>query len=205
MQEHHLIEMSASVTLITVALAIVFICTIPSGGTLLQGCPDTLPHVQSSFDVNQYTGVWYEIARFKDTPFEKDGVCVTANYTIDTEKPGRIVVVNSERVGTPEGKVRSVTGYAYTPEASVPAKLKVKFERSPVEGDYQVLMTDYDNSALVYSCQELAGVKMVDYAWILARKPTLDQETIDQLKDKLRVDLDVDVSRFMETRQDGCW
>lgn len=50
-------------------------------------------------------------------------------------------------------------GVARVPDSSEPAKLKVKFNGVPVEGDYWVLGTDYETYALVYSCTDITFVQ----------------------------------------------
>lgn len=120
-----------------------------------------------SFDPNQYTGTWYEIARL-DNRFEKGLEQVTANYTIEAD--GTLKVVN--RGFDPQKNDWSVaTGKAKfvdpaNSDGSRTGKLKVSFF-GPFYGDYTILEIDkpYYNYALVSSGR--------DYLWILSRTPQL--------------------------------
>mmetsp|Transcript_75602 Transcript_75602/g.104585 ORF Transcript_75602/g.104585 Transcript_75602/m.104585 type:complete len:108 (-) Transcript_75602:12-335(-) len=54
-------------------------------------CPDVKP--METFDVDRYTGQWYEIVRDKWTPFELMAGCVNVVYTKRDEKS--VVVDNA--------------------------------------------------------------------------------------------------------------
>ena len=49
--------------------------------------------------------------------------------------------------------------------------LQVKFPFSPVGSNMQILATDYDNYAAVYSCLDFPVVGKFEYAWVLTRSP----------------------------------
>lgn len=46
---------------------------------------------------------------------------------------------------------------------------------------YWIIDTDYISYSLVYICEEFLD-EALDFAWILSRKPTLDQSIIARLK-----------------------
>ena len=82
----------------------------------------------SEFDVTQYTGRWYQISadRFVMATFERNAICVTADYTLDGSS---IRLVNAQRTGDPSsGEPSNVTGVAYASDASKPAELNVEFD-----------------------------------------------------------------------------
>lgn len=62
--------------------------------TLLNSCASIPKNAKAvkNFDVNKYSGTWYEIARF-DFRFEKDLDNVSAQYSLD--KKGNVSVLNS--------------------------------------------------------------------------------------------------------------
>lgn len=96
-----------------------------------------------------------------------------------------------------------VNGYAYVPDVNEPNKLKVVL---PIEvagftlfqntGSYNVISTDYDNYALVYSCtQIIPSVLKFEISWILARSKTLNLELVNKVKEIARQNK-IDVSKF---------
>ncbi|XP_015750135.1 PREDICTED: temperature-induced lipocalin-1-like [Acropora digitifera] len=95
----------------------------------------------SSLNVTKYLGRWYQI--YADavvtSTFERDAVCVTADYTL--RKDEKIGVLNSERLKTPKGKGKNITGYAYVPDPKYPGKLKVHLDGVPIDAQYWVVKT----------------------------------------------------------------
>lgn len=68
---------------------------------------------------------------------------------------------------------------------------------------YWILSTDYENSALVYSCTDVLRLFHVDFAWILGRTRSLPDATIDHGKEVF-INNNIDVSRMILSRQEGC-
>lgn len=68
---------------------------------------------------------------------------------------------------------------------------------------YWVLATDYDNYTLVYSCTNLL-VAHAEFAWILSRRPTLAQESVEELRRALS-SVGVDVDKLLSTNQDPAY
>ena len=127
--------------------------------------------VQENFDLDRYTGLWYEIEHDCKFFWEKSGECITAHYSQNED--GTITVWNSQ---TEEGSNErsGFEGVAYVEEG---ADLQVIFF-GIYEGDYKVLATDYDNYSIVYSCNEfsfLEGKSKLDI-WLMSRTPTVSQE-----------------------------
>ena len=58
----------------------------------LTGCPKDYSPMEN-FDLERYTGTWYEIVRDKYTPFEVLASCVGARYT--TQPDGNVEVFNT--------------------------------------------------------------------------------------------------------------
>ncbi|KAJ7379811.1 hypothetical protein OS493_012558 [Desmophyllum pertusum] len=78
----------------------------------------------------------YADATVVDT-FERDAVCVTADYTL--QKDGKIGVLNGERLETETGDGKNITGYAYIPDSKEPGKLKVHLGGVPLDAPYWVV------------------------------------------------------------------
>uniref|UniRef100_A0A8D3DBH9 Apolipoprotein Db n=1 Tax=Scophthalmus maximus TaxID=52904 RepID=A0A8D3DBH9_SCOMX len=140
-------------------------------------CPTA--KVQPNFNLQQYLGRWYEIARLPAS-FER-GTCIQANYAL--REDGTIRVLNS---GLEE-----------------PAKLGVSFSYFSPYGQYWVLTSDYTSLSVVYSCTDILRIFHIDFAWILGRSRILPPETIRYAKN-LMIGEGIDLSRMKFTNQTGC-
>ncbi|KAF0046760.1 hypothetical protein F2P81_000393 [Scophthalmus maximus] len=145
----------------------------------------------------QYLGTWYDIQRLPHA-FQK-GECCTATYSL--KSPGVVGVLNRELLA--DGSINSISGSATAKNPSEPAKLQVSFFENTPPAPYWVLSTDYDNYSLVYSCTDL-GVLHVEFAWILSRKPTLPEETLEELHSTLS-SIGVRVDKLLTTDQDAAF
>ncbi|XP_072023731.1 uncharacterized protein [Amphiura filiformis] len=86
------------------------------------------PVTVSSVDLPNYLGRWYQMYanRFVFSTFERDNVCVTADYGLNLD--GTVSVENNARLGSPESENSTViNGFAYMPDPKEPAKLAVIF------------------------------------------------------------------------------
>ena len=152
-------------------------CTSPPDYRDSEAAPQTVPQV----DLARYEGLWYEIARYPNR-FEKDCTGVTAEYAQRAD--GRIDVINTCHKGSVDGPVEVARGVARVMDQSGNARLKVKFAPSWVPfawGDYWILHLEPDYSAA------LVGDPSGAYLWILARKKTLDVETLARIKSRAQV------------------
>ena len=91
-----------------------------------------------ALNVTQYLGKWYQVCDnwLVNATFEKNGVCVCATYSQRSD--GKIKVFNQQRILTPTGPEKNITGYAYVPDSTQPGQLKVHFDVSPIDGQYWV-------------------------------------------------------------------
>ncbi|XP_023680163.1 apolipoprotein D-like [Paramormyrops kingsleyae] len=158
------------------------------------GCPD--PPVQPKFNLQKYLGKWYEIAKLP-AQFEK-GQCIEANYSIRDD--GSIKVFNSEIL---KGEFRTIEGTAVVQDLKEPAKMGITFSYLIPYTPYWVLSTDYEQSAVVYSCTDIVSLFHVDFAWILGRTRSLPADTVLRAKD-LFTNNNIDVSKMILTHQQGC-
>jgi len=168
------------------------VAQIPSFGS----CPKDI-QAQDTFNVTRYLGRWYELYRFP-TVFEFGQTCASANYTLLDN--GHLAVHNS---GYTDGKLKDIHGDAYCPDETYPARLGVRFSTAQPYGAYWVVETDYDNYSLVYSCGPLLGLAHVEMAWLLTRRPELEQATVDRLFGRLKQG-GVNTGHFSKTPQDNC-
>ena len=114
-------------------------------------CPDITR--QQNFELDSYTGRWYEQARDSETRYEIGATCVTATYTNNND--GSIKVMNQsyyEGIGWTGGPT---TAYLTDPEADEGAIYVTYTGIEPPPGtepNYNVLSTDYENYTVVYDC-----------------------------------------------------
>ncbi|XP_028834313.1 apolipoprotein Da, duplicate 1 [Denticeps clupeoides] len=157
-------------------------------------CPD--PQVQPAFNLKKYMGRWFEVSKLP-AQFEK-GRCIESNFTMKPD--GSVRVLSSELL---KGEVKTIEGTAVVEDLKQPAKLGVSFSYVLPYTPYWILSTDYETSALVYSCTDVLRLFHVDFAWILGRTRTLPEATINHAKEVF-TSSNIDVSRMIMSRQAGC-
>eukprot|EP01041_Mallomonas_annulata_P004306 gene4306-8566_t len=105
------------------------------------------PVTVQDVDLKLYAGRWYQThaSLIPNQTFEKNGYCITADYTyID---PVTLSVVNAENKGSPTGEIFSMNGTATIPNEEQPGKLRIKFDTKshlshPFAGFYWVIELD---------------------------------------------------------------
>ena len=162
----------------------------------LGSCPT--PALQQNFDAVKYTGVWFEQIRDGGMPWEFDD-CQQARYTLNED--GTVGVYNTQ-FNTKTQQVEGASAVA-TFEG---AKGAVKFFSWAPAGDYEVLSTDYDQYAVVYSCSSLAVAKF-EYIWVLTRDRYPADGVVQSAKDiitSLIPDYDVEANGRVTNQGDSC-
>ncbi|HQU85805.1 MAG TPA: lipocalin family protein [Pyrinomonadaceae bacterium] len=131
----------------------------------------------SSVDLKQYSGTWYEIARYPNKFQDKCVGNTTATYTIKSEK--KIEVLN--QCVKENGMVDKAKGEARIVDKNTNAKLEVRFAPKvlsfipAVWGDYWII--DLDEN---YKYAAIGDPKR-EYFWILARESKLDDATYQNI------------------------
>ncbi|MFA9392342.1 MAG: lipocalin family protein [Prolixibacteraceae bacterium] len=133
--------------------------------------PDQSINSTFTFELNNYLGTWYEIARF-DHSFERGLQGVTATYSLRSD--GKIKVLNQGYKGSLEGKQKTAVGKARLASDETPRNLEVSFFWN-FYGTYNILEID-ENYQYV-----LIGSGSPKYLWILSRTPQMDETTFDML------------------------
>jgi apolipoprotein D and lipocalin family protein len=141
------------------------------------------------FDVEQYMGTWYELARI-DHIFERGLVNAKAQYSLNDD--GSVRVVN--RGFNPEtGRWKQSQGTArFLGDPSV-AALKVSFF-GPFYGGYNVVHLDDDISMVIG--------QNLDYFWLLSRHREIEPEKMDELL-ALAQSMGVDTRKVIQVPQDA--
>lgn len=137
------------------------------------GCSTKSPSdvtVISDFQLPEYLGHWYEIARLNH-PFERGLDHVTAHYSMRSD--GGVKVVN-RGYDVEKKQWKESIGKAYFTQTPNIASLKVSFF-GPFYGGYNVIELDKQ-----YRYALICGPNK-NYLWILSRTPTLD----DAVKQRL--------------------
>lgn len=132
------------------------------------GIPESIKPV-TDFDLNKYTGKWYEIARL-DHSFERGLEKVTATYSINNDGSVR---VENRGFSTKNKEWEDAVGKAKFAGDENTGHLKVSFF-GPFYGSYVIFDLDKDN----YQYSFITGSE--NTLWFLSRTPEVSQE----LKDK---------------------
>uniref|UniRef100_A0A3Q3FCC4 Apolipoprotein D n=1 Tax=Labrus bergylta TaxID=56723 RepID=A0A3Q3FCC4_9LABR len=179
-------EWALSVVLVSVLFLPFIEAQVPHWGP----CPE--PTVQPTFNLKQFMGRWFEIAKLP-AQFEK-GRCIETNFTLTTDSSIR--VVSSEIL---KGELRKIEGIGVIEDIKNPAKLGISYSYVLPYSPYWILSTDYVNSALVYSCTDILRLFHVDFAWILGRTRSLPDSTVEKARETFAKN-NIDVSRMVASR-----
>ncbi|XP_063387670.1 uncharacterized protein LOC134673601 [Cydia fagiglandana] len=164
-------------------------------------CNESIP-VVTGFNIDRYMGLWYDIESY---PQEfQDGTCATATYTLN----GVVEVYNTQVVNE---TLDYIYGSAVPDNDNGLAKLLVTF---PIAGtdfsttsQYWVLDTDYDNYALVYTCDNLSDDSRRVSSWKLSRQKTMSaasETAISAVLDSVQV-LSQEYFVTRDHTDDGCF
>ena len=159
----------------------------------LAGCslgPPAGVTVISPFDLQQYAGKWYEIARL-DHSFERGLTDINATYS---KLPDGDIQVINRGFDPDRSKWKQAVGVAEFTGNPTQGSLKVAFFW-PFYGGYHVVELDREH----YRWSLVMGPDR-DYFWILSKDKHLDTELKQTLLEKVRK-LGVDTSKLIWTPQ----
>lgn len=137
-------------------------------------------------ELKKYMGTWFEIAAFPQ-PFEKGCICTSATYGLAED--GSVIVKNR---CIKDDKLKVTEGRAFVTDHTN-AKLDVQFFW-PFKGKYWIIDLAKDYSYAV------VGHPNRNYLWILSRRPTLDEQTYNELVVRA-ADKGFDVRNLVKTAQ----
>ena len=122
-------------------------------------------------DLKRYMGTWYEIARLENR-FERGMIAVKAQYRLLDD--GTVEVVNSGVC--PTGGERKIS-VGRARKGSCPGQFRVSFAG--------VFSSDYNIMELGKEYQwALVGSRSASYLWILSRTPSMDKDTLEEIRIK---------------------
>lgn len=89
-----------------------------------------VPITVDVFNSSYYLGNWFQMYSnlFVSQTIEKDGFCITAQY--GERSDGNISVHNYQTLYEPNGTAVTADGFAFTPSASFPGQLTVRFDNA---------------------------------------------------------------------------
>ena len=127
----------------------------------------------SNFELNNYLGKWYEVARL-DHSFERGLSQVSAEYSLKDD--GGVSVIN-RGFSKADNEWQEAEGKAYFINENTEGYLKVSFF-GPFYGSYVIFELDHDN----YQYAFVSGPSS-DYLWLLSRTPTVKSEVLAKFID----------------------
>lgn len=114
-------------------------------------------------DIPRFMGDWYVIACIPSY-IERHEYNAVESYHLDPQ--GRIRTVFSYRAGSFDGPLRRLTPVGFVVPATRGTVWGMRFIW-PIKADYRIMYVDPDYS------QTVIGREKRDYAWIMARSPTM--------------------------------
>ena len=126
-------------------------------------------------DPTKYEGTWYVIENIP-TFFEDDAYNSVEHYSFTEDK---IEIDFKMRKGSPTGEIKSYPQKGQIYNKKTNAHWKIKIPWIPFKFDYLVIDLAKDYSWVV------VGVPNKNYVWIMARKPTLSEEKLKPIRQRL--------------------
>ncbi|CAH0562310.1 unnamed protein product [Brassicogethes aeneus] len=161
-------------------------------------CPEYLP--MADFDMERFLGKWYESERYFQFS-ELASRCVVTDYA---RAPSGRIYVSNEVTNRITGVKRVIGGNLELTGKGNEGKLNVKYATTPLptESTLTVLDTDYDNYAVVWSCNGFGPVH-AQSAWLMTRERLAPGPVLQKaygVLDKFKISR----TFFVRTDQEGC-
>ncbi|KAF9407326.1 hypothetical protein HW555_012606 [Spodoptera exigua] len=145
------------------------------GQLVQEGQCDPDLELQQDFDITQFLGNWYEVARLSNP--NQEGECAAYDFTSGNN------AINVQYTSVKSNFLEEATG-TVTQEGNT-AKLKITISTFEEPIDFWVLDTFYDIFALSYSCQNISPTHRKIHIWVLGRNPTVNDMMIARISAQL--------------------
>lgn len=177
-------------------------CFVTTSG--IGGCPKY--NLMKNFNITRFVGHWYEIER-SFYILELTAGCTTLELQENLQGKIEVVarVINKWTGGETTSKGTAVISkknpsiLKYKVTSALPTALA---RLLPGAGFYQVLHTDYDNFAILWTCSNLI-LAHTDQVWILGRKRELSVPLRAQIY-KILSNLHIDSDRLLISKNTNC-
>lgn len=177
--------MRAKVVVASLGLAVLL-----SGCMAIDGSASRAPEPSKQIDAGRfYSGLWHEIAR---RPMAITEGCVAGATEYKRDAAGGIDVLDSCRMGTPQGELKTIGGPGRILDPGTNAKLRVDYRLYgfiPVTRDYWVLDRANDYSWFISADPEFRDL------YIFSRDPQISVAQRRRLVDRARA-LGYDVTKL---------
>ncbi|KAG5675096.1 hypothetical protein PVAND_005028 [Polypedilum vanderplanki] len=128
----------------------------------------------TNFDLTQFLGTWYGICSYPDK-LALDAKCASATFAWAQNQADGINIL-SRHVSF--GKEKKFMGMARIITSGV---LGVEFPCCPkANAYYNILDTDYNNYAVIFSCNNYLGIANGQNVWILSRRRILEPQFVER-------------------------
>jgi apolipoprotein D and lipocalin family protein len=128
-------------------------------------------HLAQSVDIPRFMGDWYVIGCIPSF-IERQEYNAVESYHLDAD--GRIRTVFTYNAGRVDGPFRRLTPVGFVTAGSGGSVWGMRFIW-PIKADYRVMYVDPDYS------QTVIGREKRDYAWIMARSPSMSESDFQRL------------------------
>ncbi|XP_045533466.1 uncharacterized protein LOC123720757 isoform X2 [Pieris brassicae] len=147
------------------------VCLGLAGAQILQDGQCEAIALQNNFELHKFTGNWHGL---RGNSILQNGDCSYINITPTSSGNYQYTV----EVGYVEASTRKeIRGTAVAEGSSASLNLTLEGKST----DFNVINTDYDNYALVYSCENVGDKQRNVYIWELARETSFSDETFTSL------------------------
>ncbi|GIY34620.1 apolipoprotein D [Caerostris darwini] len=167
-------------------------------------CPEL--EVQKDFDIEKFSGRWYEIERTMSL-IEIGAQCVTTNFSDAGYGDGSVEVIN-EGLGPVLKLRKSVRLVATLPDKNEPAKLSLRLSDLSLKTHYWILSTDYDNYAIIFACNHIwltFKYARTENLWILGREREIPEKIMEKVHQRIDAMKDIRVKKLLrKVNQENC-